>query len=261
MQARGPTPEWYVISLRPRGAHAPIRRAAARHGAGVVALSPWAVQGRDDDATRRALAHALQAPRVLFTSRAAVRYALALQALPADLQGCCAVGSGTAAALRRAGVSCVASPTRMDSEGVLALPELDGIGGTDIGLVTAPGGRELIADTLQARGASIRRADVYERVPVEPDPRAIATLRALPAPAVVLLSSGGALSGLLDRLPSQAREALRRCAVVAASDRLAALARDAGFARIARAAGPAPAQLLIAARPLACVVDPRSHAK
>lgn len=260
MQARGPTPEWYVISLRPRGDHGAVRRAAARHGAGVVALSPWAVRPRDDDAARRALLRALAAPRVVFTSPAAVRCAAALHPLPGDLAACCAVGAGTAAALRRAGVARVAVPARMDSEGMLDMPVLRDIAGTEVGLVTAPAGRALLADALAARGASVLRADVYDRVDIAPDPRAVASLCALPAPAVLLVSSGGALARVLEALPPDAAGALRACAVAAASDRLVALARAAGFSRVARAAGPAPAQLLAAAGPLACVPEPRSRA-
>nr|WP_245156405.1 hypothetical protein [Lysobacter solisilvae] len=54
--------QWYVISLRPRGEHAPMRRAAARHGAAVIALSPWSLVLRDDADTRHALRQALAGP-------------------------------------------------------------------------------------------------------------------------------------------------------------------------------------------------------
>src|SRR3546814_19390365 len=40
----------YVISLRPVGGHAAIRRAAATLGATVLALSPWQLALRDDRA-------------------------------------------------------------------------------------------------------------------------------------------------------------------------------------------------------------------
>ncbi|MGH8077686.1 MAG: uroporphyrinogen-III synthase, partial [Lysobacter sp.] len=81
MPARLPVeaPKWYVISLRPRGEHAALRRAAARHGAGLIALSPWALRDRDDVTTRNALRAVLAAPRVVVTSPAAVRAAARLQ--------------------------------------------------------------------------------------------------------------------------------------------------------------------------------------
>ena len=113
----------YVISLRPVGAHAAMRRAAARHGARVLALSPWRLSGRDDPATRRALRAALAAPRVVFTSPAAVRHARALQALHARRgQVWCAVGAGTAAALHRAGVDEDARPAAFAQIGQESVP-------------------------------------------------------------------------------------------------------------------------------------------
>ena len=195
MQQCTPAAAWYVISLRPRGAHAAVRRAAARHGAGVVALSPWILRARDDATTRAALDAALRAPRVVFTSPAAVRSAAALHPLAGlGARTWLAVGAGTAAALRRAGIDTVVAPARMDSDGLLALPALRDLAGADVGLVTAPDGRGVLAPALRARGARILRADVYERQPVAPDPRAVATLLDLRVPAVVLLTSGGALA-------------------------------------------------------------------
>ncbi|HSX64932.1 MAG TPA: uroporphyrinogen-III synthase, partial [Pseudoxanthomonas sp.] len=40
--------EWYVISLRPQGGHAALRQAAARRGAGLLALSPWRIELQQD---------------------------------------------------------------------------------------------------------------------------------------------------------------------------------------------------------------------
>src|SRR5690606_19065548 len=127
------------------------------------------------------------------------------------------------------------TPARMDSEGLLALPGLRGVRGSDIGMLTAPGGRGRIAPALQRRGAQVIRADVYERVPIIPSPRAVSALLRLDAPAWLLLGSGEALAHLLATLPADALAALRRARVVAASERLAGLARDQGFAGIVTA--------------------------
>ncbi|MGL4691829.1 MAG: uroporphyrinogen-III synthase, partial [Stenotrophomonas maltophilia] len=58
---------WTLISLRPRGQHAPLRRAAKAAGARVIALSPWALQACGDAATRATLEAALAAERVVFS--------------------------------------------------------------------------------------------------------------------------------------------------------------------------------------------------
>ena len=217
----------------------------AARGGRVLALSPWKLVLRDDPATRASLRAALAAERVLVTSPASVRAARALRALRQRRgQQWFAVGAGTAAALRRAGIDDVAAPLRMDSEGLLALPGLRAVRGSEVGLVTAPGGRGRIVPALQRRGARVLRADVYERVPITPSPRAVAALRALAAPAWLLLSSGEALAHLLESLPDDALAILRRARVAAASERLARLAGEKGFAGIVTAASARPRDLL-----------------
>jgi uroporphyrinogen-III synthase len=218
------------------------------HGARMLALSPWRLQAVDDPASREALGAALDCSRIVFTSPAAVRAAAHLRALRArDGQQWFAVGAGTAAALRRAGIAAVIAPTRMDSDGLLASPDLQDVDGRDIGLVTAAGGRELIAPTLRARGARVLRANVYARIATRPSPRAINDLRALHAPAWLMLSSGAALEQLLATLPADAITALRSAHVAAASDRLARLAQSHGFSHIVTAASAMPRDLVDAA--------------
>ena len=236
-----------MISLRPRGQHAALRSAAARHGARVLALSPVRIDMRDDADTRQRLRDALASPIVVFTSPNAVRGARALQPLRARRgQAWLAVGEGTAAALRRAGIATPVAPARMDSTGLLELPQLQAVEGRRVGLVTAPGGRNRIAPALGARGAKVLRADVYQRIAVAPRADTVARMRALRAPWL-LLSSGEALEQLLAALPADAARHLRRARVVAASPRLAALARRLGFGTVATADSARPRDLLATA--------------
>jgi len=184
---------------------------------------------------------------VLFTSPAAARASAELHPLRArPAQAWLAVGAGTAAALRRAGVERVSAPTRMDSEGLLSLPALVQVAGRSVGMVTAPGGRGLIAPTLAARGARVLRAEVYARVPVALSAQALARLRALPGPLCLALSSGEALERILGALPDDLLPRLRGARVLAASERLAQLARAAGFDDVRVAADARPASLLAA---------------
>jgi uroporphyrinogen-III synthase len=253
MQVRPASP-WYVISLRPRGEHAPMRRAAARHGAHVVALSPWALAPRTDARSRAGLHAALRATRVVFTSPAAVRAAHGLCArdfAPAAGATWIGVGAGTVAALRRAGVPRALSPARMDSDGVLALPALQDVRGAEVGVVTAPGGRDAIAPALRERGARVLRADVYDRVPLAPAARTLATLRTAGAGGVLAASSSGALEQALAALPPELAQRLRGLPLVVASERGAAHARALGFTRIGLAQGPGPEALVAAAAALA----------
>lgn len=238
-------PRWYVISLRPRGMHAPLRRAARAAGHGFVALSPWRAVVRDDATTRAALADAYAASIVVFTSPVAVAAACAIAAPPASLRSL-AVGAGTARALRRAGVAHVEHPARMDSDGLLALAALDDVDGRTIGLVTAPGGRDAIAPALATRGATVRRADVYAREACAPSPRALRTLRAAPPPWAVAASSAEALVHVLAQVDEPLAARLRGSRVLAASARIANAARAAGFDDVVVADGPRPADLIAA---------------
>ncbi len=239
---------YYVISLRPAGAHAGLRRAAARAGARTFALSPWRLLAHDDAVTRDALETALAADVVVFTSPPAVRAAAALRSLVpgGGTRAWLAVGSATAAALRRAGCRQVLAPARMDSEGLLALPALADVAGSRVGLVTAPGGRGLLAATLAAAGATIARADVYTRVPTPPSAARVAALLTLPGPWLLPVSSGEALEHTLAHLPAPAVVRLRQARVVAASTRLAELAARHGFDDVRCAADARPVSLLAA---------------
>lgn len=238
-------PAWYVISLRPQGEHRALRRRAQACGAGVFACSPLRLQGLPSPT----LGDALRCPRVVFTSPAAVRFALQahgrLRAL--DGQAWLAVGAGTAAALQRAGVDSVSSPRRMESEGLLDLPALGAVAGIDVGLVTAPGGRGVIEAVLRERGARVVRADVYSRERVPIAPARFQALQRLPADSVLLVSSGEALGALLEQLPAPLAARLAAAPVVVSSTRLEALVREGGFVRVTCAASARPADLLVAA--------------
>lgn len=236
-----------MLSLRPRGQHGGLRAAACRHGARTLALSPFAIEflnGRDQQI---ALKQALSGDITLWTSPNAVRAAAALQPLQARPdQTWLAVGSGTQRALRRAGIAARA-PLRMDSKGLLAMQELQDVRTRSIGLVTAPGGRGMLAPTLTKRGANVIRADVYARRLIAFSAHALTQLDAAiasPQRVLLILSSQDALQRLLTAEPPSRHAALTDIAVVAASQRLADVARSAGFQRITVATSATPGALL-----------------
>jgi uroporphyrinogen-III synthase len=238
-------PRWYVISLRPRGQHQRLRDVAKRAGHGFIALSPLRIAMRDGDETRAALRAALDADVVLFTSPNAV--AAAKAAMPLSTTATVvAIGDGTARALKRAGIDDVLRPSRMDSEGMLALPLYDRVDGRRVGLVTAPGGRDRLAPALQSRGATVSRADVYQREPCGLPRAGLRALRGAGGRLAIALSSGEALDRAVSQLEPADLARLRGARVLAASDRLVDHARRLGFADVVRAEGPRPAQLVAA---------------
>jgi uroporphyrinogen-III synthase len=215
----------------------------------VLALSPWRLQRLHGTPALHQLQRALNCDRVVFTSPAAVAAAATLLPLAeAQRSPWLTVGEGTARALQAHGITYVHAPQRMDSEGLLAMPVLANVQGLCIGLVTAPGGRGLIAAQLRAAGATIERADVYQRRLLRLPPRTLARLAHSAQPWVLAVSSGEALQHFWQQLPAALQQRLQAHATaVAASDRLDEQARALGLQRVVRAAGPTPAQLVAAA--------------
>lgn len=75
-----------------------------------------------------------------------------------------APGPGTAAALAAVGIEGVRVPqTTMDSEGILAMPELAAVAGKRIVIFRGAGGRELLRTTLEGRGAVVVQIECYRR--------------------------------------------------------------------------------------------------
>ncbi|NMP30724.1 uroporphyrinogen-III synthase [Thalassotalea sp. M1531] len=103
-------------------------------------------------------------PILIFVSKAAVDFAE--QTLPINqwsASHCIAVGTATRDALNSYGVQQVITPEYHDSEGILALPELSHIDGQSIIIVRGNGGRELIAQQLSERGATVTYFESYQR--------------------------------------------------------------------------------------------------
>lgn len=113
----------------------------------------------------------------VFVSPTAVQKGLALvharRDWPAKLAAA-AVGAASRAELVRRGVAgAIAPDTGADSEALLALPELASVAGKRVVIFRGEGGRELLGDTLRARGASVDYAACYRRSPPREDPAAL----------------------------------------------------------------------------------------
>jgi len=87
----------------------------------------------------------------------------ARRAWPAGLR-VATVGRGSERELQRHGFAAVIAPTeRFDSEGLLDLPELRQVEGKRVVIFRGESGRELLGETLTARGAMIEYAECYRR--------------------------------------------------------------------------------------------------
>lgn len=237
-----------MVSLRPCGQHQRLLRPARALGAEGIGLPGLRLLARTDAATREALDTVWRCQSVIFTSPAAVRFAMRLRTAPLGRAHrrirTFALGAATAAALRRAGFARIVVPERADSEGLLALPEWQTLHAARIGLVTAPGGRGVIAASLRARGAKVVVAEVYARQPARLDARHVQRVLAAGARLAVCVTSAEALANVLAALPEAVRSKLLSGVAVTSSERLDGIARQLGFAESLRAAGPTPQALL-----------------
>lgn len=232
-----------VIITRPSAsADASVRR-ARQLGAHVVRLPGLGLRAIDErDTAIAGLDRARAADAWMFTSPAAVRFAHALEPdlHPRAHQRVFAVGAGTARALARHGIRAIHPPQGHDSDGLLALDVLARPQGLAITVIDAPGGRDVIAPTLQERGATVERVHVYRRAAPRLHARHFSALESAALPWITLLSSGEALDHLLALLPATLSVRWRGQALVVSSVRLAAHARRHGFkdVHVARSALP-----------------------
>ncbi len=140
----------------------------------------------------------------IFISPNAVQYGMALLraagGLPPNLR-VATVGQGSARALQEAGVAQVIAPTaRSDSEALLELPELQQVRGSRVVIFRGEEGRELLADTLRARGAAVEYAACYRRRKPDADFGAVLAQQ----PHAITVSSSEAVAWLTEMVPQEA---------------------------------------------------------
>lgn len=156
-----------------------------------------------------------------------------------------AVGQASADAFAEAGIQalCPADPR---SEGLLALPALQGVSGRRVLILRGNDGRDLIARTLASRGALVHYCATYERHYPDLDGDALTRHWQGAGLDSLLITSGELLQRLLALVPGPQHPWLYDRLLVVPSPRVAEMAEGAGFTRIVIAQG-ASNQALVAA--------------
>jgi uroporphyrinogen-III synthase len=143
-----------------------------------------------------------------------------------------AIGKSTAAALTAAGAPPAIVPeSGFTSEALLAHPGLQADSVRRVLVVRGGTGREVLGDTLTARGIEVDYLEVYRRIPAELDDAARTKLLARWREGgidVVTATSGEILHGLARTLGEEGRPLLAASTVVVVSPRLVDVARDLG---------------------------------
>ena len=186
----------------------------------------------DERALREHLSRLNQVDLAIFISPNAVRYGMAAIRAAGDLPislKIASVGQGSAKALHELGIDQVIVPTdRFDSEGLLALPELQNVAGKHVMILRGDGGREMLGDTLKARGALVEYVTCYLRS--KPDLDAGKLLAAVPD--AITVTSSEALRFLWEMLTEPDRTTLAAVPLFVPHARIAEAAQQQGWQHV-----------------------------
>ena len=163
----------------------------------------------------------------------AMRAILPQRAWPARLR-VATVGKGSQRVMHGWGFAEVIAPQDgFDSEAVIALPEFaaEAVRGRKVLIFRGDGGRELLADTLRERGASVEYVTCYRRYCPEAEPQLLLGPAARGELDGLLLTSSEGVRNLECMLGAEGLVALRAVTVFATHPRIVAQARAAGFER------------------------------
>ena len=247
MTTRGPLHGASILITRPvRQAAGLAREIAALGGKPLIFPAIVILPPEDCTALERAQGDIARYDYAVFVSANAVEYGVGDPAAWPPHLTAFAPGPGTAAALAAVGISNVHVPdTTMDSEGLLALPELAAVAGKRIAIFRGSGGRELLGKTLAARGAAVDYVDCYRRAKPEAGAAGLeSALRDGRIDAVTLTSREG-LDNLWELLGNEGRARLVVKPAFVPHPRIAARARELGIASVI-VTPPADAGLLAA---------------
>jgi len=145
-----------------------------------------------------------------------------------------AIGRTTALALHAASHLTIHYPQdRETSEVLLQLPELQQIHGKQALILRGNGGRELLGETLQERGAKVTFCECYQRNEINYNPLEEAWRWYERQISIIVVTSGEMLQQLYTLIPAWYRENwLLQCQLLVVSERLASLARHLGWHNI-----------------------------
>jgi len=222
-----------IVVTRPRDQAAKLARSIEQAG-GIPLLFPLlditAVQ--DTQTLHEQISRLAQFDLAIFISPNAVHYGIeAIRTagkLPAKLK-IATVGQGSAKALRELGIANVIAPTeRFDSEGLLALPELQNVAGWHVMIFRGDGGRKMLGDTLKARGAKVEYATCYQRSKPQQDTGMLLAAK----PDAITVTSSEALGHLWQMMDENARDMLRDTTIFLPHPRIAELALQQGWPQV-----------------------------
>lgn len=225
-----------VLVTRPVDQNESLATAIETQGGTAIRAPMIIISGLSDEAAAGQAATLLASFDIaIFVSRNAANFGFDLvQQHGASLRGkpVFAVGLGTSAELRKLGVEDVATPaSEFSSEGLLRLDGLaeHHIKGKRIVIFRGIGGRELLAKTLERRGAEVVYCECYERR--KPDVVLGQELKknAVKVPDIGLATSMEALDNLVAKIEDEGIEQLFDMQMLVVGSRVAQEVESLGF--------------------------------
>lgn len=233
-----------VLLTRPQGSNQSLSNALKQEGITYAITPLMAIEACNITAVD--IHNLAAADVVIFVSVNAVRFAaqanLDLSQLPNTV---IAVGSATQQALNDIGITATTNASaKQHSEGLLELPELCQVKQQNIVIVRGVGGREVLADELRQRGAQVDYCEVYRRVlPADLDRKNVAQWQQEQV-SLIVITSGEILANLIKLVPDSSTSWLWSRILVVPSQRVAELAKQAGFLHVNNA-GSANTQAML----------------
>ena len=208
-------------------------------------------QANDTLSTLTTLQRQLVKPILVFVSVAAVKFANKLKPISSwPKQEVIAVGSATFQALKALGVSAI-MPEQHDSEGLLALASLQNVSTNNVLIIRGDGGRELIAEELSNRGASVHYFESYRRVWRNSSIELIKTWQQQQINCI-LVTSNALLEFIVNLIKDSDTYWQEDCIWLVASNRIAAKAKSLGLKRVINAHGANKQAVTAALSSLTC---------
>jgi len=248
--------ETRVWATRPEHQNAQWCQTLAELGHPVVDLPLMLIESVSDPAEVQAVKNLVldfdQFHKVIFVSQNAVREAFAWlrdywPQLPVGVDYF-AVGSKTAEAAMAEGLTVANGTQAMDSDELLALPQLQNVWGQKVLICRGRGGLPRMGEALHERGAIVRYCELYHRrLPPSAAAAAAAFLAQGCAADVVPVFSGESLQNLVRVLDANSSSE-RSMRLVVPGKRVTQAAEKLGFSRVITAENATNASMLAAVR-------------
>ncbi|WP_310450926.1 uroporphyrinogen-III synthase [Sulfuritalea sp.] len=227
----------HVVVTRPAGQAAHFATALTEAGAVPVLYPVLEIRELEDVSPLLDVAIRLDSfDLAVFVSPNAIEKALAQilprRPWPAALR-VAALGKSSERELARHGIHDVISPPlRFDSEALLELPDLADVRGRRVIIFRGDGGRELLGDTLRARGASVGYVTCYRRAVPQLDPAPLLSLWEKGQLDAVTLTSSEGLRNFYDMVGRLGQAWLKKTPAFVPHARIAEQAVTLGLARV-----------------------------